>query len=88
MFEFTSISDEPVGIIGAGAAGLVTAQVLLGDGFTNVQLVTRDESVGGIWAKERIYPGMFLNKYVYPISLEKKTLYLGAAFMANFDFLQ
>ncbi|TFK38927.1 FAD/NAD-P-binding domain-containing protein [Crucibulum laeve] len=57
----SSILDEPIGIIGAGAAGLITAHVLLQDGFTNVQLVTRDETVGGIWAKERIYPGLNLN---------------------------
>ncbi|KAF5386925.1 hypothetical protein D9615_001925 [Tricholomella constricta] len=47
-------------IIGAGAAGLVTAQILLKDGF-DVQIITRDKSVGGVWARERIYPGLNLN---------------------------
>jgi cation diffusion facilitator CzcD-associated flavoprotein CzcO len=52
-----------VGIIGAGAAGLITAHVLLQDGF-NVQVITRDISVGGVWAKERVYPGLSINKCV------------------------
>ncbi|GLB35449.1 putative pyridine nucleotide-disulphide oxidoreductase [Lyophyllum shimeji] len=49
-----------VGIIGAGAAGLITAQVLIKDGF-DVQLLTRDKSAGGVWARERIYPGLTIN---------------------------
>ncbi|TFK37874.1 FAD/NAD-P-binding domain-containing protein [Crucibulum laeve] len=53
--------DERIGIIGAGAAGLITAHVLLQDGFTNVQIFTRDKSAGGVWARERIYPGLVLN---------------------------
>jgi cation diffusion facilitator CzcD-associated flavoprotein CzcO len=52
---------QTIGIIGAGAAGLVTAQVLLRDGF-DVQIITRDKSVGGVWAKERVYPGLNINK--------------------------
>jgi phytoene dehydrogenase-like protein len=35
-----------VGIIGAGAAGLVTAHTLLRDGF-DVTVLTRDRSPGG-----------------------------------------
>jgi phytoene dehydrogenase-like protein len=35
-----------VGVIGAGAAGLVTAHTLLRDGF-DVTLLTRDRSPGG-----------------------------------------
>ncbi|KAG5647170.1 hypothetical protein DXG03_001125 [Asterophora parasitica] len=49
-----------VGIIGAGAAGLVTAQILLKDGF-DVRIITRDKSVGGVWARERVYPGLIIN---------------------------
>ncbi|KAG5728376.1 Dimethylaniline monooxygenase [N-oxide-forming] 2 [Termitomyces sp. T112] len=46
--------------LGAGAAGLITAHVLLQDGF-KVQLITRDSSPGGVWARERIYPGLSIN---------------------------
>lgn len=58
----TNVLNEPVVIIGAGASGLVTAHVLIQDGFTNVQVLTRDKSVGGVWARERIYPGLYINK--------------------------
>lgn len=37
---------KTVGVIGAGAAGLVTAQTLLRDGF-EVTVLTRDPSPGG-----------------------------------------
>lgn len=50
-----------VGIIGGGAAGLITAKTLLEDGFY-VQVLTRDSSAGGVWAKQRVYPGLYLNK--------------------------
>ncbi|KAI0638615.1 FAD/NAD(P)-binding domain-containing protein [Trametes polyzona] len=53
----------PVAVIGAGVAGLVTAHTLIRDGFTDVQVLTRDNEVGGIWAASRIYPGLYLNKY-------------------------
>ena len=49
-----------VAVLGAGAAGLITAQTLLADGFA-VQVITRDHSPGGQWAKERLYPGLQLN---------------------------
>ncbi|KAI0068518.1 FAD/NAD-P-binding domain-containing protein [Artomyces pyxidatus] len=49
---------EAVGIIGAGLAGLITAHTLLQDGFTDVVVLTRDRTVGGVWAKERVYPGL------------------------------
>lgn len=52
-----------VGIIGAGPAGLITAHVLLQDGF-DVQLLTEDRSPGGVWARHRIYPGLKINKCV------------------------
>ena len=52
-----------VGIIGAGPAGLVTAHVLLQDGF-DVQILTEDRSPGGVWARHRVYPSMKINKCV------------------------
>lgn len=55
-------TTQTIGIIGAGAAGLVTAHTLIRDGF-DVQIITRDKSAGGVWAKERVYPGLNLNKY-------------------------
>ncbi|KAF6749378.1 hypothetical protein DFP72DRAFT_1073202 [Ephemerocybe angulata] len=55
------VLDQPVCIIGAGVAGLINAHVLLQDGFTNVTLLTRDASVGGVWARERVYPGLYIN---------------------------
>jgi phytoene dehydrogenase-like protein len=55
--------DPPIGIIGSGIAGLITAQVLLQDGF-NVEVLTRDKSVGGVWSKERIYSGLRINRSV------------------------
>ncbi|KAF8149495.1 hypothetical protein B0H34DRAFT_667702 [Crassisporium funariophilum] len=55
------ILREPVGIIGAGPAGLINAHVLLQDGFTDVTLITRDKSVGGTWMRDRIYPGLYIN---------------------------
>ena len=57
-----SVRQQSVGIIGAGAAGLITGYTLLHDGFQNVQLLTRDKSAGGVWAKERVYPGVSINK--------------------------
>lgn len=53
-----------VGIIGAGAAGLITGYTLLQDGFKDIQLLTRDKTPGGIWAEERVYPGLTINKCV------------------------
>ncbi|KAH9899418.1 FAD/NAD-P-binding domain-containing protein [Cubamyces lactineus] len=53
--------DESVAVIGAGVAGLITAHTLLRDGFTNVQVLTRDPEVGGVWAPSRIYEGLYSN---------------------------
>lgn len=50
-----------IGIIGAGAAGLINAHVLLQDGFTDIHVITRDATVGGVWARERVYPGLRIN---------------------------
>lgn len=50
-----------VGVIGSGMAGLVTAKTLLDDGF-KVQILTRESAPGGVWSRDRIYPGLRLNK--------------------------
>ncbi|KAI0711022.1 FAD/NAD(P)-binding domain-containing protein [Cerioporus squamosus] len=52
---------EPVAVVGAGIAGLITAYTLLQDGFSDVQVLTRDSAPGGTWIKERLYPGLYLN---------------------------
>ena len=56
--------SEPVGIIGSGIAGLITAHILLQDGVENDEVLTRDNSVGGVWSEERIYPGLRINRFV------------------------
>ncbi|PPQ99015.1 hypothetical protein CVT26_014392 [Gymnopilus dilepis] len=55
------VLSETVGILGAGIAGLINAQILLRDGFTNVTVITRDRSVGGVWSRDRVYPGLCIN---------------------------
>ncbi|KAJ7288126.1 FAD/NAD-P-binding domain-containing protein [Mycena rebaudengoi] len=52
---------ESVAIIGSGAAGIITAHTLLRDGFSRVQILTRDGTPGGVWAKNRVYPGLQIN---------------------------
>ncbi|KAF8171963.1 FAD/NAD-P-binding domain-containing protein [Mycena galopus ATCC 62051] len=58
------MSREPpnasVAVLGSGAAGLITAYTLLQDGF-QVQILTRDSTAGGVWAAERVYPGLQIN---------------------------
>ncbi|KAI0711021.1 FAD/NAD-P-binding domain-containing protein [Cerioporus squamosus] len=56
-----SIRQGSVAVIGAGIAGLITAHTLLRDGFTDVQVLTRDAEAGGTWTAERTYPGLHLN---------------------------
>ncbi|KAF8529707.1 FAD/NAD-P-binding domain-containing protein [Hysterangium stoloniferum] len=55
------VLNDPIGIIGSGAAGLITAHTLLQDGFTNVQIITRDKTPGGVWARERVYSSLLIN---------------------------
>ncbi|CAF1347575.1 unnamed protein product, partial [Didymodactylos carnosus] len=43
-----------VGIIGAGAAGLVAAKILLDDNFI-VTSFDRQNDIGGIWSKQYAY---------------------------------
>ena len=57
---------EPVAVIGSGLAGLITAHILLQDGFVNVEVLTRDKSVGGVWSEERVYPGLHINRSPFP----------------------
>ncbi|OBZ73499.1 hypothetical protein A0H81_06151 [Grifola frondosa] len=59
--DVTDPRTETVGVIGAGMAGLITAYTLLQDGFASVEVLTRDKSIGGVWAKERVYPGLQIN---------------------------
>jgi len=85
-----SVLNEPIGIIGAGVAGLINAHVLLQDGFTDVTLISRDKSVGGTWARHRVYPGLYINKYVprllpFCVFVVLKGLY--PAFLENIDSL-
>jgi len=58
----TTLSDS-VGIIGAGPAGLISAHILTQDSFTDIHVITRDATVGGVWARERVDPDLRLNKY-------------------------
>ncbi|KAI0355439.1 FAD/NAD-P-binding domain-containing protein [Trametes cingulata] len=51
----------PVAVIGSGAAGLISAHTLVRDGFTDVKILSRNAHVGGVWAVDRIYPGLYLN---------------------------
>ncbi|KAH9899419.1 FAD/NAD-P-binding domain-containing protein [Cubamyces lactineus] len=53
--------SESIVVIGTGVAGLITAHTLLRDGFTRIQVLTRDAHVGGVWSRDRIYPGLYLN---------------------------
>ncbi|KAI0058583.1 FAD/NAD-P-binding domain-containing protein [Artomyces pyxidatus] len=52
---------DSVCVIGTGIAGLITAHTLLRDGFTNLVVLTRDKSVGGVWRADRVYPGLQAN---------------------------
>lgn len=56
-----NLCTESVAIIGSGPAGLITAYTLLVDGFSDVQILTRDSTAGGVWATERVYPGIQIN---------------------------
>lgn len=60
--ESTPLLSQPVGILGAGVAGLINAYVLLQDGFMDITVITRDRSVGGVWSKDRVYPGLHINR--------------------------
>ena len=57
--------EGAIAVIGAGLAGLITAHTLIRDGFKDVQVLTRDACVGGNWANEKLYPGLYLNRFVF-----------------------
>ncbi|KAF9074343.1 FAD/NAD(P)-binding domain-containing protein [Rhodocollybia butyracea] len=48
-------------VIGSGAAGLITAHILIKDGFTNVRVFSKDSQPGGVWEYSKIYSGVFIN---------------------------
>ncbi|KAH8092182.1 FAD/NAD-P-binding domain-containing protein [Cristinia sonorae] len=54
-------TQQSVCVLGSGAAGLITAYTLIQDGFENVTILTRDATPGGVWAAERVYPGLLIN---------------------------
>ena len=56
------VYSDPIVIIGSGIAGLIHAYVLLCDGFKNVTIITKDSTVGGVWVKDKLYPGLKLSK--------------------------
>jgi hypothetical protein len=51
---------KTVCIIGAGLSGIVTAKVLLHDGF-NVTIFDKEPTIGGVWAPSRAYAGLCTN---------------------------
>src|SRR5438552_3367628 len=53
-------SQRRVCVIGAGISGLVTAKVLVGDGF-DVAVFEKEPTLGGVWAASRTYPGLRTN---------------------------
>ncbi|KAJ4480867.1 FAD/NAD-P-binding domain-containing protein [Lentinula aciculospora] len=54
-------SHRSILVIGTGAAGLVTAQTLIKDGFTNVHIFSKDSQPGGVWEHNKVYSGVFIN---------------------------
>lgn len=65
----SSKEQKRVAVIGSGIAGLVTAKVLLHDGF-DVVVFEKEDALGGTWAPARGYPGLRTNnsKYTYAFS--------------------
>ncbi|KAI3604820.1 FAD /NAD-P-binding domain-containingprotein [Moniliophthora roreri] len=82
--------EEPVAIIGSGAAGLISAQILLQDGFKSVQVITRDATVGGVWSEERVYPGLTLNNVYGEFRFSSMTMVSeqSGGRLAGFDMMQ
>ena len=54
------VRQRRVCVIGAGISGLVTAKVLVGDGF-DVAVFEKEPTLGGVWAASRTYPGLRTN---------------------------
>ncbi|KAJ7158254.1 FAD/NAD-P-binding domain-containing protein [Mycena crocata] len=59
------MSQDPrtasVAVIGSGPSGIITAHTLLQDGFSDVQILTRDSTAGGVWSTARVYPSLQSN---------------------------
>lgn len=64
-FLMKAAKQQSICILGAGPAGLITAHTFLQDGFEDLTVLTRDKTPGGVWAAERVYPGLTLNKCVH-----------------------
>ncbi|EGN94619.1 hypothetical protein SERLA73DRAFT_77381 [Serpula lacrymans var. lacrymans S7.3] len=54
------MAAKTVCVVGSGAAGLITAKTLLDDGFA-VEILSKDRTAGGVWAADRVYPGLYTN---------------------------
>ena len=55
-------SNYDVVIVGAGLQGLATARIFLQiDPGLRMLIIDSNETVGGVWAKEKIYPGLLTN---------------------------
>ncbi|KAE9390382.1 FAD/NAD(P)-binding domain-containing protein [Gymnopus androsaceus JB14] len=57
----TRNTHKSILVIGSGAAGLVTAQTLIKDGFTSVNVFSQDSNPGGVWEHSKVYSGVFIN---------------------------
>ncbi|KAF7346579.1 FAD /NAD-P-binding domain-containingprotein [Mycena sanguinolenta] len=53
--------SSSIAIIGSGPAGLITAYTLLQDGFSQVEILTKDSTAGGVWSTARVYPSLETN---------------------------
>ncbi|EGD55793.1 flavin-containing monooxygenase [Gordonia neofelifaecis] len=53
----TAVREPRIVVIGAGVAGITTAVVLKGAGFTDVTVLEKGSDVGGVWHWNR-YPGL------------------------------
>ena len=60
--DMGSLDTDRILVVGAGAAGLITAHTFIQDGFRHVDIVTRDPTPGGIWSSVRVYPGLIIHK--------------------------
>ena len=69
---------EPrVVVIGAGVAGITTAHVLRGRGFTDITVLEKGSDVGGVWYWNR-YPGLRCDvpSQIYQFALEGLLLFV------------
>lgn len=56
----THVTGNRVVVIGGGVAGLVSAKVLMQDGF-DVTVFEKAPTPGGVWCESRAYPGLRTN---------------------------